>query len=227
MTVLQEQYEGVHAVSSVIFDVDGVLVDTVPLHFHAWQKAFLEAHIPFGAHEYEQINGIPRDEGIRIILGADATSEHVKEIGDRKQHYYLESLTQVPPKPLPGILSLLIEIRRLRWKVAAASSSKNAVVVLATAQLIGYFDAIVTGHDFTHPKPHPDIFLRAAGLLKVKPAVAAVVEDAASGVRAARAGGFRCVAVASSESAENLYAAGASVVVATTLELSIDLLRRL
>lgn len=214
-------------ISSVIFDVDGVLVDTVPLHFRAWQKVFTEEGIIFGKKEYQRINGVPRDAGIQTILNAYATPDHIRDIGDRKQRYYLDFLAQNSPKPLPGILSFLSQIHEAGWRMAAASSSKNAISVLTSAQIITRFDIVITGYDFQYPKPHPDIFLTASRLLGVKPAMTVVVEDAVNGVAAAIAGGFYCVAVANSESADDLRIAGASIVVPSTSELTLDLFSKI
>ncbi len=216
-----------YPISAVIFDVDGVLVDTVPLHFRAWQRVFSEESIPFGKQEYLSINGIPRDEGIRIILGHAATIELVRKIGDRKQHYYLASLERTRLLPLPGIVRLLRQIQKTGWRIAAASSSKNAATVLAVARLTEYFDAIITGYDFQLPKPHPDIFLTAARLLRIEPSHTIVVEDAINGVRAAVTGGFHCAAVATSESADALRAAGAEIIVSSTDKLSTDIFHQL
>lgn len=210
-------------VSAIIFDIDGVLVDTVPLHFRAWQKAFMAKGISFGREEYHKINGLPRDEGVRIMLRDNAVPGRIREIGDRKQKYYLDLLVENPPKPLPGITRLLSELCEAGWRLAAASSSKNARKVLETAGLARFFDTIVTGNDFKKPKPDPDIFLTAAHLLGVSPSATAVIEDAVNGVAAARAGGFYCVAVANSESAEDFKSAGASVVVHSTDELVLRL----
>lgn len=210
-------------ISAIIFDVDGVLVDTVPFHFRAWQKAFSEAGIPFGHDEYQRINGLPRDEGVRVILQADVTLERTKKIGDLKQKYYMESLVKNSPEALPGIIHLLSEIHETGWRLAAASSSKNARNVLEAAGLTRDFDVIVTGNDFKKSKPDPDIFLTAASLLGASPSLTAIVEDAVNGVAAAKAGGFYCVAVANSESAENLKSAGASIVVRSTDELALKL----
>lgn len=213
-------------ISAIIFDVDGILVDTVPLHFHAWQKTFAEEHIMFEKKHYQCINGIPRDTGIQMILQTD-DADRIREVGDRKQRYYLDLLAKTPPQPLPGVLPFLIQATQAGLRMAAASSSKNALSVLAATQLIGYFDIVVTGHDFKKPKPDPDIFLTAANALDVVPAATAVVEDAVNGVAAAIAGGFHCVAIANSEPADDLLAAGASIVIPTTGELTIDLFRQL
>ena len=221
------KYKKENQISAIIFDVDGVLVDTVPFHFRAWQRMFAEVGIPFGKDEYKMINGIPRDTGVELILQASATPKRIQELGDRKQHYYLESISQHPPQPLSGIRSILSEIRRAGWRMAAASSSKNAAVVLSAARIAAYFDAIITGYDFQHPKPHPDIFLTAAHRLGIKPCEAVVVEDAAHGVRAAIAGGFYSVGIVGSESADDLCVAGASVIIDTTDDLTMDLFRGL
>ncbi|MFY9463040.1 MAG: beta-phosphoglucomutase family hydrolase [Candidatus Sungiibacteriota bacterium] len=224
MTLFDKTNNENYPTSAVIFDVDGVLVNTVPLHFRAWQRVFADEGISFGKEEYQLINGIPRDEGIRITLGDAATPDHIRDIGDRKQNYYLALLNQMPPQSLPGIKRLLRDLRKAGLRVAAASSSKNAIAVLAASHLTLYFDAIITGYDFQRSKPDPDIFLTAARALRVESAHTVVVEDAANGVRAALAGGFRCIAVATSESADALRAAGALFVAPTTNDLTIDVL---
>ncbi len=216
-----------NSISTIIFDVDGILVDTVSLHFRAWQKAFKEEGILFEKPEYQKINGIPRDAGIQIILQNDASPDRILKIGNRKQRYYLDFLTKTPPQPLPGITYFLSQARQAGLRIAAASSSKNAVTVLTAAQLIACFDVVVTGYDFQYPKPHPDIFLTTSTLLGVDPALTLVVEDAVNGVTAAIVGGFYCVAVANSESTNDLYAAGASIVVPTTNELTLDLFHKI
>ncbi len=213
-------------VSAIIFDVDGVLLDTVSFHFRAWQKAFAQENIIFEKSDYKKINGISRDTGVQIILQTNNT-DRIRNVGDRKQSYYLDLLAKTPPKPLPGVLSFLLEARKMGWRMAAASSSKNALSVLTAAHLMEYFDIVITGNDFKKPKPDPDIFLIAAAGLGAAPALTAVVEDAVNGVIAAVAGGFYCVAVANSESSDDLDAAGASVVISATTELSLDLFRNL
>ena len=226
MTLTKKENINISSHPAVIFDVDGVLVDTVPFHFQAWKKVFTEEGIAFSKTEYQKINGLPRDAAIRRILKVDPSVQHIKDIGDRKQRYYLELITKNPPQPLPGIQSFLPIIRRGGWTMGAASSSKNALVVLQTAQLAENFEVIITGYDFKHPKPHPDIFLTAAKLLGTLPAKTIVIEDAVNGVRAAVAGGFLCIGIANSESADELGKAGASIVVNVTSDLTIDLLHK-
>lgn len=211
-----------NSISAIIFDVDGVLTDTVPFHFRAWQKVFAEEGIVFEKNDYQRINGVPRNAGVSIILQTNNT-ERIREVGDRKQHYYLELLEQTPPQPLPGILSFITQARKAGLRIAAASSSKNAALVLAAANLIEYFDAIITGHDFKNPKPDPEIFLRAANQLGVDPLQTIVVEDAVHGIIAAKAGNFRSVGIANSESANDLHLAGATVVIPSTNELTLNL----
>ncbi|MDP3779019.1 MAG: beta-phosphoglucomutase family hydrolase [bacterium] len=224
MTTQENNFK--NSVSAIIFDVDGVLVDTVPFHFRAWQKTFVEEGIPFEKSDYQRINGIPRDAGISIILQTKDTGR-IREVGNRKQHYYLEFLDTTPPRPLPGVLSFLTQARVAGLRIAAASSSKNAAPVLIAAGLMKYFDVIITGNDFKKSKPDPEIFLRAANELGVAPHDAAVVEDAVNGISAAKAGNFCSVAVANSESPDDLRAAGATIVISTTNELTLDLFKHL
>lgn len=217
----------IHIISGIIFDVDGVLVDTVAFHFQAWKRVFDEENIFFDKKEYKRINGIPRDAGIRLIVGNNIDLEYIQKIADRKQRYYLELIAQTPPHILPGIDRLLCECRKKGLRIAAASSSKNAKAVLEAAGIASQFDVIITGYDFKKPKPDPDIFQITAHDLGIKPHSSVVVEDAVNGVRAAYAGGFYCLAIANSESADELRSAGATGVVHTTEEITADMIMRL
>jgi HAD superfamily hydrolase (TIGR01509 family) len=113
---------------------------------------------------------------------------------DRKNRYYLEFIKEITPRDLlPGARELLEELRAAGFKTALGSASKNAREVLERLGILELFDALSDGFSVERQKPAPDLFLHAAAQLGLPPAECAVVEDAAAGIEAARAGGFRTV----------------------------------
>lgn len=173
-------------ITSVIFDVDGVLLDTVPYHFMSWKRLFEEEGIPFNFNDYLlKVNGVPRIAGItNIIPHADNTQ--IVMLGSRKQKYFTDLISNHPPQPLTGVLPLLKKLIRLEFILCAASSSKNAPLLLSQTKLLPYFSYLISGHDFTKPKPNPEIFLTVCQKANIDPHQCVVVEDALSGIKAAQ-----------------------------------------
>ncbi len=171
---------------AVIFDVDGVLLDSVPYHFRAWQEMFEGIGMSFTYEDYVvKVNGLPRETGIRNIA-TNATEKECKEYADAKQKILLKLVDEEPLKPLDGVENFLTYLKGRSYKIAAASSSKNAPVFLKQAHIDGYFNSVISGNDFRHPKPDPEIFLTAAQHLGVRAEDCVVVEDAGIGVEAAK-----------------------------------------
>lgn len=172
-------------INTVIFDVDGVLLDTIPYHFQAWKKVFNELEIDFNFNDYlMKVNGLPRIIGITNILSS-IDKEVIDEIAKRKQEYFLEKVEKEYPRPLSGVISFLKILKKKNINIAAASSSKNAFFLLKKARISSYFDEIITGNDFTKSKPDSELFLIACNRLSANPWECLVVEDAAVGVQAA------------------------------------------
>ncbi len=183
---------------AVIFDVDGVLVDTVPYHFLAWQKMFQEAGALFNFEDYlEKVNGLPRAIGIKNVL-TDVGDEDLDRLAEIKQNYFLEMVDHKPPKPLPGVKLFLQNLGKNLFYIAAASSSKNAPFVLNKTKLDHFFYTIVSGNDFRKPKPDPELFLTAANRLGMNPSECVVFEDAYHGVEAGKRGGMYTIGLLTS-----------------------------
>jgi beta-phosphoglucomutase len=120
--------------------------------------------------------------------------EKIQEMMERKNNYYLEFIKEISPRDLlPGAKELLEEIRGAGLKNALGSASKNAGEVLDRLGIRDLFDAIADGHSVERAKPAPDLFLHAARQLDLPPAECVVVEDAAAGIEAAKAGGFHAI----------------------------------
>lgn len=182
-------------IAGAIFDLDGVIVNSVPFHFGAWKKMFEEYGHKFSMQDYlAKVDGRPRLEGAAAIL-TELGPEEIDSAGAKKQEYYLELLDREPMEIFESSVKLIKEMKARKIKLAAASSSKNAVRILKKINLFDIFEVNVSGADFEKGKPDPEIFLTAASKLGLKPQECVVFEDAKSGVEAALNGKFYCVAI--------------------------------
>ena len=182
-------------IGGFIFDLDGVITDTAEYHYRGWKRLADEEGLFFTREHNEQLRGIPRRESLMLIVKDHIyPEEKIQEMMERKNGYYLEFIKEISPRDLlPGAKELLEEIRAAGLKNALGSASKNASDVIDRLDISSLFDAISDGHSVEHQKPAPDLFLHAAKQLNLSPAECVVVEDAAAGIEAARAGGFRSV----------------------------------
>jgi len=176
-----------------IFDLDGVITDTSEFHFQGWLRLAQEESLPFSRQDNEALRGVGRRDSLNLILKGRQIPEATAEAWmERKNEYYLELVRRMTPADLlPGAEALLDELRAAGLKVAVASSSKNAPLVISRLQIGSKLDAVVDGSMVSRSKPAPDLFLKAAELVRVPPAQCVVVEDAAAGIQAGRAANMR------------------------------------
>ena len=180
---------------AAIFDLDGVVVDTVPLHFKAWKHMFEEYGKKFTFQDYkEKVDGIPRIDGGRAIL-PDLTDDELNVATGKKQGYFLEHLKKDKIKVFESTLRLIEELRGKGIKIAVISSSKNSPYILEKIGAMKLLDAVVSGDEITKGKPDPQIFLMAAERIKIKPENCVVFEDAVLGVEAAKRAEMLCVGI--------------------------------
>lgn len=206
-----------------IFDLDGVIVDTVPLHFASWQYLFTTVHgIPFTKKDYdEKVDGKPRLDSIRLLL-PHLSPEEVIAAGETKQQRYIELLNEKEIPQFPSSIKLIKDLQNKGVLLAAASSSKNANYILEKINLRNDFTAVISGYDFKNGKPHPEIFLKAASALKMNVNECIVFEDALAGILAAKAGGFCCVGIDRHNNPNNYK--DADLVVKDLVEVNYNLL---
>ena len=204
----------------VIFDMDGVLVDSAEAHRRAWQQLGDEVGTPFSAALFQQTFGQRNASIIPIWLDtSDAgtiTVARLDELADRKETLYRQLVRQGGVRVYPGLSSLLAKLRALGARIAVASSGPHANVSLLvdTIGVRDAIDAVVASEDVREGKPHPEVFLTAAQRLGIEPIDCAVVEDSVHGIEAAKRGGMLAVAVLTSTADEALRAAGADLIVA-------------
>lgn len=183
------------SLKGAIFDMDGVLVNTVPLHFNAWKKMFFEYGKGFTFGDYiKKVDGIPRIDGARAIL-KELPQKELEEAAGRKQDYFLKILDKEEVKVFRDAIVLIKKLRKGGIKTAAISSSRNCRHILKKAGIGHLFNVIISGKDIERGKPHPDIFLTAAKRLKARPHECIVFEDSVLGVTAARRGGIKCIGI--------------------------------
>ncbi|PSB01793.1 beta-phosphoglucomutase [Merismopedia glauca] len=176
-------------IQGVIFDLDGVLTDTADFHYLGWKQLADEMNIPFDSQINEGMRGLPRRESLLHILGdRQVPAVEFEEMMERKNGYYLKLIEGISPDNLlPGVRSLLEQLRSHQIKIGIGSSSKNARMVLEKLGIAEFIEAIADGYSVSRPKPAPDLFLHAANLLHLEPEKCLVVEDAGAGVEAALA----------------------------------------
>jgi beta-phosphoglucomutase len=177
------------------FDLDGVLTDTAEYHYRAWKRLADEEGLPFTREDNEHLRGVSRRDSLMLILkGRPYPEDQLQEMMERKNRYYLEFIKEVSPHDLlPGAKELLEELRAAGYMTALGSASKNAGEVMDRLGIRSLLDAVSDGYSVERQKPAPDLFLHAAAQLALRPAECVVVEDAAAGIEAAKAGGFRTV----------------------------------
>lgn len=183
---------------ALIFDLDGVIADTNPSHYHSWAAVAHEENIPFSPARFEHMKGVYRWDALHYFLhGRPHSKEDADRIMARKNAHYHELLLQMSPADaLPGAVELIDEAQAAGLKLGLASSSMNARNVLRQLQLTDRFHVLNDGASVERHKPAPDVFLQTAEQLGVTPDEAIIFEDSLAGVAAALAGGFRVVGVA-------------------------------
>lgn len=183
----------------VIFDLDGVICFTDKYHYLAWKKAVEHLDVEFNEMINNRLRGVSRMDSLNIILEnyqGEISKEEKEHICEIKNDMYRKMLENMSMKDLSkDVLGTLVQLKGFGIKIGIGSSSKNTKIILSKLGIIDLFDAITDGNDIVNSKPDPEVFLKTAQKLGEKPCNCAVVEDAVSGIEAAKAGGFYAVAI--------------------------------
>ncbi len=193
----------------IIFDMDGVLVDSEPFIIKAIIQALAEFGLKITAEDFHPFTGTGEINCIRGMAENHNFSIDLKAATKRTYDIYLE-IIKGNLKPLPGAKEFVNTCRKLGKKTAIASSADGRKVRGNLAQInlsAKLFDAVIAGEDVKHKKPAPDIFLLAAEKIGLDPKDCLVIEDALSGIKAAKAAGCKCLAITSSFTPEQLVGA--------------------
>jgi len=212
----------------VIFDMDGVLVDSGPAHLTSWQTLAKRRGVDVTAERFKRTFGQTSRDIIRLTFGEDLSEEDVRRLDAQKEAIYRELIAESVPL-MPGCRNLLERLRKagLRLAVATSGPPENLELVLSGGLIANYFDAEVHGFDIAAGKPAPDCFLLAAQRLGVPLAECVVVEDAPVGIEAARAAGMKSIGLSGTHPTDRLLAAGADRVIQSLDEITPELIHAL
>ncbi len=205
---------------AIIWDMDGVLVDSASFHFAAWQEVFSRRGVKFTDEDFTKLFGSRNDFIVRSVLGQNIPEEDIKTITQEKELEFRNTI-KGKAKLLPGV-SRLLDMMQGNLKMALVSSAPKENIDLISSELHmeEHFDCVVSGHEVAESKPSPEIYSLAAKRLQINPGNCLVIEDSPLGVNAAKAAGMKCLAVSHSHPQQDMIEASAVV---NTLE-DIDLL---
>jgi len=179
----------------VIFDMDGTLIESTQADYEAWRILFADYKQRLSFEDYFPLIGMKSTVVVQTHLQLDE-EEAIKAL-TQKLKYFEEFIYNNGINTVPFAIKLLQQLKQYDLKMALATSSRNSKVkmVLELLELKKYFDIVVNGDHVNRSKPAPDVFLLAAEKLKLLPAECVVIEDAASGVKAAKNAGMKCIAI--------------------------------
>ena len=180
--------------TALIFDMDGVIIDSNPMHRASWVAFNRRYGLETTEEMHQFMYGKRNDQIVRGFYGDGITAEEVEERGRAKERLYREMIAgRTETMLVPGLRAFLERHRDLPMAVGSNAGPQNVAFVLEETGLRPYFRVVVDGHQVHKPKPHPDLYLRAAELLETEPANCIVFEDSHSGVAAALAAGMRVI----------------------------------
>lgn len=180
--------------AAYLFDCDGTIADSMPLHFIAWTKALGEWGCPFDEELFYVWGGKPPVEIIATLNQMHGLQMPVETVAAHKEHYYFELLPQL--KPVPEVLEHIhAQYGRIPFAVVSGSNRESIIKTLTAIHLLDRFPILVGSEDYQHSKPAPDAFLVGAARIGVDPKDCLVFEDTEMGIQAATAAGMASVRV--------------------------------
>ena len=213
----------------VLFDWDGVVIDSSSQHERSWNLLAEERGLTLPEGHFKAEFG-KKNEVIIPTLGWGSDPSIVKELADRKEELYRELVAAEGVMVLPGARELLLGLKEAGIPRAVGSSTPrgNLDALFAATGLDVFFDAVVCGTDVTHGKPDPEVFLKGAALLGLAPERCIVIEDAFAGIEAARRGGMKVIGVATTNPISSLVGSGdCDLAVESLIEVSPEVLAKI
>ena len=214
-------------IQTVIFDMDGVIIDSEPVYFEIDKQMFEELNIAVSFEEHCSYVGTSSQNMWNAIITKHGVAEQPAELMRKEYSLYLEHLANANDlQPIDGVVELIHELYKNNFKLVLASSSQMASIdiVLNKFKLDELFIAKVSGSELAHSKPHPEIFLRSARLIKSDPSECIVIEDSKNGVTAAKAAGMKCIGFLNPNSG-NQDLKNADLVIHSFGELNADIVK--
>ena len=181
---------------AVVFDMDGVLIDSQPLHYEIDMNVLKKCGYQANLETVTPYTGMSNPDRWPIYKSSLNLDQKVETLISMQEQIMMETFKNVPLSAIEGIPSLLDQLNKKGLKCAVASSSSHELInlVLERTGIRKYFDALISGEDVTNGKPHPDIYLHAAKVLDVTPKDCVAIEDSPNGLKSAKSAGFFVIA---------------------------------
>ncbi len=182
-------------IKGLVFDMDGVIIDSEPIHIDLTVQVMRDVgREPSPGEGYEFI-GVINEEMWPILIARHDIKESPEELMERQMHYVKKRFFEEKLEPIDGIPELMQAAKQLGIKIALATSSPRyfAEHILKNVGVEAYFDALVTADEITQGKPNPEIYTKAAHALGLEPFECVAIEDAAKGIQAAKGAGMKCI----------------------------------
>jgi beta-phosphoglucomutase len=200
---------------AVVFDMDGVLIDSGAHHRDAWRQLLADLGLTPAPDFWRLTIGRPAEEAVALLLDRAVDAEEARHLARRKREHYtrLTARGMLPIVGAPAFVAALVR-QGVPRAVATSASRRDMEEMLTDVGLRDHFEVVVTAEDVRRGKPDPEVYLRAAAGLGLPPAACVVFEDSLVGIRAARAAGMRVIGVATAHTDDELRAAGAEAAIA-------------
>jgi HAD superfamily hydrolase (TIGR01509 family) len=180
--------------AAYLFDCDGTVADSMPLHYIAWKQALAEYGVPFPEDLFYALGGLPVPAVVERLTAGTGIAIPIDTFAHRKEALYYELLPQL--KAVPEVLEQVHAAHgKIPFAVVSGSTRESVTLTLEALGLLAFFDTLVCAGDYTHGKPDPEPFLLAAAQLGVAPANCLVFEDAEPGIQSAIAAGMAWVRI--------------------------------
>lgn len=183
-------------IKAFIFDMDGVIIDSEPLHFESDKKVLKDYNIEITHNELIDYVGVTNSQMWSELIEKYSLTAKLEELLEKQDIYKKHLFGEGELEAIAGIKELIDDLRKNGISIGLASSSSRDFIelILKNLKLYEAFDIIVSGEEVSNSKPSPDIFLKAAELLNVHPSQCMVLEDSGHGVKAAKSAGMKCIA---------------------------------
>jgi len=195
-------------IKAVIFDMDGVLVDTEPIQERVWETFFAGQGISVKKDDVPKMKGLRAIDVIKLFM-PHVGEDLINGLVDKRRAIYRKMLHDNPPSKIKGVTEFVQSLKELKLKIAVATSAVKEIadMLIDSAQLKQYMDIVISGEAVVSGKPDPEIYIKTAQRLGVDPKECLVFEDAISGVKAAQAAGMKVAVLLTSHHKEDFPSA--------------------
>ena len=216
-------------IQTVIFDMDGVIIDSEPVYFEIDKQMFEELNIAVSFEEHCSYVGTSAQNMWDTIINKHGITNRRDDLVKKEYALYKEYLANTDDlQAIDGVVELINDLHKGNFKLILASSSRMETIdiILGRCNLANLFIAKISGSELAHSKPHPEIFLRAAQLIKSEPKECIVIEDSRNGVTAAKAAGMKCIGFLNPSSGDQNLT-DADMIIRSFKEFNADLIKAL